>query len=140
MQLTSLSQLCEFLKYRNDIYLHFGEHYCRRSCEGAIFLCGNSYYNDHGDVTKCGHIAFSNSQVYHQCSGSSDLYFTSADSRSASVPQINNRRRRRNRNNKSRPHFVDFGILTTSGLDCSGAWCPDDELDIATDFYYYNRY
>ena len=139
MQL-SLSQLCDQFKYRNDIYLHIGEHWCSRSCEGAVFLCGNSYRNIRSDVTKCGHLALSSSQIYHQCAGSYDLYFSSADNCSISVPQFRTCHRRYNCNRKSRPHFINFGILTTSGLNSAGTWCPDDELDVATDLYYYNRY
>ena len=65
----SVSQLCDFLKYRNDISFHEGEHYCSRSCEGAIFLCGNSYHNSRGNVTKCDHISYSASGIFHECQG-----------------------------------------------------------------------
>src|SRR5215471_16645178 len=84
----SVSQLCDFLKYRNDISFHEGEHYCSRSCEGAIFLCGNSYHNFRGDVTKCGHTSYSASGIFHECPGSYDLYFSSRDSRSISAINV----------------------------------------------------
>jgi len=69
-------------EYRNDIHQHKGYHWCSRDCEGAIFLCGNSFHNSNGGVTKCGYITRHFALIRHECEGSKDLYFTNKDSRS----------------------------------------------------------
>src|SRR5262249_40220099 len=71
-----------FPEYRNDIHLHEGYHWCSCDCEGAIFLCGNSFYNSNGGVTKCGYCTPYLCNVAHECEGSKDLYFQNKDSRS----------------------------------------------------------
>jgi len=72
----------DYPEYRNDIHLHKGYHWCSRNCEGAIFLCGNSYYNPNGSVTKCGYTTHHFIMIPHECEGSKDLYFKNTDSRS----------------------------------------------------------
>ena len=74
----------DYPEYRNDIHLHKGYHWCSRDCEGAIFLCGNSYYNSQGDVTKCGYTTPYFALIGHECEGVKDLYFKNRDSRSYS--------------------------------------------------------
>jgi len=67
----------KILPYHNDINLHKGYHYCSRPCNNAKFLCGNSFYNNNGGLTKCGHISYSSSPFHwtHECKGSFDLFF-----------------------------------------------------------------
>jgi len=132
---SQINQICNILKFRNDISFHSGEHWCSRPCENAIFLCGNSYYNSHGDVTKCGHIAYSFSQLDHRCKGSYDLYFNSRNSQSTSYPSRNSRRSRRfSRSNESQSWRSE-----PSDHDVSDDYFWYDELDMATDYYYYSR-
>jgi len=76
----------DFPEYKNDISMHRRFHYCSRDCEGALFLCGNSYYNNNGGVTKCGYITRQYLTVPHECMGSSDLHFSSSDSKSVNNP------------------------------------------------------
>jgi hypothetical protein len=61
-------------QYKNDIDFHHGSHYCSRHCSGATFLCGNSYFNANGGLTKCGYISYDNNW-FHNCCGSPDLFF-----------------------------------------------------------------
>ena len=61
--------------YHNDIHLHKGYHHCSRPCTGAKFLCGNSFFNKSGGLTKCGHISYPSSSWTHECRGSYDLFF-----------------------------------------------------------------
>jgi hypothetical protein len=77
--------------YKNDIDLHRGAHFCRRNCTGATFLCGNSFYNNNGGVTKCGHIAYGNNWS-HTCRGSSSLVFDGETSPLQKRNRINNSR------------------------------------------------
>jgi hypothetical protein len=91
----------DFPEYRNDIYLHKGFHRCRHECEGAVFLCGNSFINFQNDVTKCGYIARSYSMVAHECPGSRDLYFENKDSRSYH-PYTKSKSNRRSKSNNNK--------------------------------------
>jgi hypothetical protein len=88
----------DFPEYHNDILLHKGFHRCRHECEGAVFLCGNSFINFQNDVTKCGYIARSYNMVAHECPGSKDLYFKNKDSRSYH-PYIKSKSTRRSKSN-----------------------------------------
>jgi hypothetical protein len=91
----------DFPEYRNDIHLHKGFHRCRHECEGAVFLCGNSFINFQNDVTKCGYIARSYSMVAHECPGSRDLYFENKDSRSYH-PYTKSKSNRRSKSNNNK--------------------------------------
>jgi hypothetical protein len=93
----------DFPEYRNDIHLHKGYHYCSRDCEGAIFLCGNSYHNSNGGVTKCGYTTQHFIMIPHECEGSKDLYFKNTDSRSYHPYSKSKSNRRSNYNNKAFP-------------------------------------
>ena len=95
----------DYPEYRNDISFHKGHHWCSRDCEGAIFLCGNSYYNKNGGVTKCGYIAHFYGAIPHVCDGHKELYFNSTDSRDISLPLNLSSRTRRNHNNRSFPKY-----------------------------------
>src|SRR5579862_4202831 len=93
----------DYPEYRNDIHEHKGYHWCSCDCEGAIFLCGNSYYNSNGDVTKCGYTTRYFALIGHECEGSKDLYFTNKDSRSYHPYHKTKSSRRHKHNNKAFP-------------------------------------
>ena len=93
----------DYPEYRNDIHLHKGYHYCSRDCEGAIFLCGNSYHNSNGGVTKCGYTTQHFIMIPHECEGSKDLYFKNTDSRSYHPYPQSKSGRRSKYNNKAFP-------------------------------------
>jgi len=91
----------DYPEYKNDISFHKGFHWCSRDCEGAVFLCGNSYFNRNGGVTKCGYIARCYGAVPHVCDGHKELYFNSIDSRDTSLLHpLNRSNRSKNRRNK----------------------------------------
>jgi hypothetical protein len=87
-------------EYRNDISFHKGYHWCSRDCEGAVFLCGNSYLNKNGGVTKCGYIARHYVAVPHVCNGHKELHFNSIDSRDVSIGPLNPSKKRRINKNR----------------------------------------
>ena len=71
----------------NDIYIHYNcNGYCKYDCKNLIFICGATYpvqYNKHGKITqykKCGHTAYNNNEIIHECKGSNNVRFNSKKS------------------------------------------------------------